>query len=333
MSSPSAQVLFIFPGQGSQYPGIGSDLCQRFEQAEQIYQRASDVAGYDLKELSFNDPDDTINLTRFTQPVLLTHAIASYEVFNSLTDHSIIPGCVAGHSLGEYSALVASGAMSFENALSAVIRRGELMSELGTGEMTAFSANLADIQAPAENHYCAIAGCNLPDQTVVGGHVDDLTRLEQYMQEHFPRKRFARLKTEGAFHTYYMVGAAQQFRQKLDDIDFLAPQCAIASNYSGGWHDHDADSIRTKLFYQLFNPVLWHQNLLAAHDAGVNTIIEFGGGIGSGETPAEKRANLEGIVKKTFRQFEDKPNYYCAINCETIESTVEALNQQMSSLT
>ena len=326
MSASSSQILFIFPGQGSQYPGIGSDICQAYEQADELYQRASEVAGYDLKTLSFSDPDNTINLTRFTQPVLLTHAIACLEVFKSLTDKTLLPAYVAGHSLGEYSALVACGALSFEDALAAVIRRGQLMGELGSGEMTAFSASQVDIQAVAENHYCGIAGCNLPDQTVVGGQVDDLNRLEQHMQAEFPRKRFARLKTEGAFHTYYMVGAAQQFRQTLDETDFRESQCGILSNYSGGWHDNDADSIRTKLFYQLFNPVLWHQNLLTAHEAGISSIIEFGGGIGKGETPAEKRANLEGIVKKTFRQFEQKPDYFSAINCESIESTVAALN-------
>ena len=325
MPSTSAQTLFIFPGQGSQYPGIGSDLCQRYEQACQLYERASEVAGYDLKELSFSDPNSTINLTRFTQPVLLTHAIACLEVFKSLTNDAILPAYVGGHSLGEYSALVASGVLTFENALSAVIRRGELMGELGTGEMTAFSTSQDDIKAIAENHYCGIAGCNLPDQTVVGGHVDDLNRLEQFMQEHNPRKRFARLKTEGAFHTFYMVGAAQEFRHKLDDIDFQGTECGILSNYTGAWHDNNADSIRTKLFYQLFNPVLWHQNLLTANEAGIKTIIEFGGGIGKGQLPQEKRANLEGIVKKTFRSFENKPNYYSAINCDSIESAAEAL--------
>ncbi len=325
MSSPSTRFLFIFPGQGSQYPGIGNDICQRYQQADRVYQIASEVAGYDLKALSFKDPDNKINLTRFTQPVLLTHAIACLEVFKSLTDSTILPTYVGGHSLGEYSALVASGALTFENALSAVIRRGELMSELGTGEMTAFSASREDIQSIAEKYYCGIAGCNLPDQTVVGGHVDDLNRLEHYMQEHFPRKRFARLKTEGAFHTYYMVGAAQQFRRKLEETDFSEAQCAVLSNYSGSWHDSDTGSIRAKLFYQLFNPVLWHQNLLTANEAVISTIIEFGGGIGSGQTPSEKRANLEGIVKKTYRHFEQKPAYYSAINCETIESTVEAL--------
>ena len=322
----SVKTLFIFPGQGSQYPGIGSDICEQYSQAREIYERASEVAGFDLKTLSFSDPDNQINLTRFTQPVLLTHSVACLAVFNAQTSNNVNPDCVAGHSLGEYSALVASGALSFEDALSAVIRRGELMGELGTGEMTAFSATVEDLQPVAEKYYCGIAGCNLPDQTVVGGDVDDLNRLEQQMQEDFPRKRFARLKTEGAFHTYYMVGAAQQFREKLDQTSFNAAKCRILSNYSGDWHDDDADSIRTKLFYQLFNPVMWHANLLTAAESGIDRIIEFGGGIGTGETPAEKRPNLEGIIKKTFRHAEIKPEYYAVINCETLKKTAAALN-------
>ena len=326
MAGEQARTLFIFPGQGSQYPGIGSDVCQQFKQADDIYQRASEVAGYDLKTLSFSDPDNKINLTRYTQPVLLTHSIACYESFMALTDDRISPDYVAGHSLGEYSALVASGALSFEDALSAVIRRGELMSELGTGEMTAFSASVEEVQSLCENYYCAIAGCNLPDQTVVGGKVDDLTQLEAQMQQDNPRKRFARLKTEGAFHTYYMVDAAQQFRSKLDETTFKQSRCQVLSNYTGKWHDSDAASIRSKLFYQLFSPVLWHQNLLIASEAGIDRIVEFGGGIGKGETPQEKRPNLEGIVKKTFRHSEHKPDYYAAINCDSIEQTVAAFN-------
>ncbi len=324
----STKTLFIFPGQGSQYPGIGSDICEKYSEANEIYERANKVAGFDLKTLSFSDPDNRINLTRFTQPVLLTHSVACLTAFNAQTGNNVSPDYVAGHSLGEYSALVASGALSFEDALAAVIRRGELMSELGTGEMTAFSASLEEVQPLAEKYYCGIAGCNLPDQTVVGGHVDDLNRLEEHMSTYFPKKRFARLKTEGAFHTYYMVGAAQKFRQKLDETTFNQAHCQILSNYSGGWHgwhELDANSFRTKLFYQLFNPVMWNKNLLTAAEAGIDRIIEFGGGIGNGETPAEKRPNLEGIIKKTFRHAEVKPDYYAVINCETLENAAAAL--------
>lgn len=319
------QVLYIFPGQGSQYPGIGSHICEEYPQAADIYARANEAAGYDLKTLSFFDPDNCINLTRYTQPVLLTHSIACLEVFKTLTGGNISPVCVAGHSLGEYSALVAAGVLEFEDALTTVIRRGELMSDLGTGEMSAFSASYDDIKALAETHYCGIAGCNLPDQTVIGGATADLNRLEQQMQELHPKKRFTRLKTEGAFHTYYMVAAARKFRLHLDQTGFAQTNCGVLSNYTGNWHEDDAGSIRAKLFYQLFNPVMWHKNLLTAADSGIDTIIEFGGGIGKGETAAEKRPNLEGIVKKAFRQSEIKPEYFSAINYETLEATVATL--------
>ena len=124
-------ILFVFPGQGSQYRGMGSDIHREFEIARGIYDRASAVLGYDIAELSFNDPEDKLNLTRYTQPALLTHSIACLEVFRDLTDNRFRPVAAAGHSLGEYSALVAAGALGFEDALRLVQKRGELMGEFG----------------------------------------------------------------------------------------------------------------------------------------------------------------------------------------------------------
>ena len=115
-------VLFIFPGQGSQYKGMGGDLFKEHEVARKIYTKASEVLGYDVAELSFEDPKEQLNLTRFTQPALLTHSIACLEVFRELTEDRLQPSMVAGHSLGEYSALVAAKALSFESALGLVLQ-------------------------------------------------------------------------------------------------------------------------------------------------------------------------------------------------------------------
>ncbi|MBT8102804.1 MAG: ACP S-malonyltransferase, partial [Gammaproteobacteria bacterium] len=131
------KVLFVFPGQGAQYRGIGSDIYKEHATAKKVYAQASDVLGYDLAELCFNDRDEQLNLTRFTQPALLTHSIACLEVFRELTDDRLKPAMTAGHSLGEYSALVAAKALSFETALGLVQKRGELMGTHGEGEMTA----------------------------------------------------------------------------------------------------------------------------------------------------------------------------------------------------
>ena len=145
------------------------------------------------------------------------------------------------------------------------------------------------------------------------------------MSEKYPRKRSARLKTEGAFHTYYMIEAAKRFRKILKDAAFESPGIDVFSNFSGGIHDTDTGSIRSRLYMQLFNPVLWHENLLGAARIGATLLVEFGGGLGKGETAAEKRPNLEGIVKKTFRGQENAPEYLSVINLESLADTVARL--------
>ncbi len=325
MITNESKILFIFPGQGSQYPGIGSDLYATYENARKVYEQASDILDYDIAELSFKDSNDQINLTRFTQPVLLTHSIACLEVFKELSGNKVTAQLAAGHSLGEYSALVAADSLSFQTALGLVKTRGELMGEHGEGEMEALPFNLETAKTLVEKHYCAVAACNLPEQTVAGGRGADLDNLVADISESFPGKHTARLKTEGAFHTFYMVKAAQLFREHLDAAHFQSPQISVLSNYSGMLHDAEPDSIRVKLFLQLFYPVLWHANLLTAAEQGATTIIEFGGGLGKGETPADKRPNLESIVKKTFRRADSKPEYYSVINLDSLEKTVQAV--------
>ena len=318
MTNSDQQALFLFPGQGSQYRGIGSDLFAAFPVARQIYEQASDVLGLDMAKLSFDDPDEQINLTRYTQPVLLTHHIACLSVYRELAENPLQPTMAAGHSLGEYSALVAAGTLTFEDALKLVARRGELMGAHGEGEMLALTVDLETARPLADKHLCGIAGINLPDQTVVGGSSEDLAALTAEMAERFPKKRAIPLKTEGAFHTYYMVAAARLFREALNSTSFAEPQIRVPSNYTGSFHQSDADSIRSCLFFQLFHPVNWVGCLQSALDAGANHFVEFGGGIGSGEGPAEKRPNLEGIIKKFTRRLDPKPTYMAAINEATI---------------
>ena len=177
MSTPQRELLFVFPGQGSQYPGIGADLHAAYPQVRAIYDRASRVLGYDIAELSFQDPGGRIHLTRFTQPVLLTHSIACLTLLQELAGEGVTPQLAAGHSLGEYSALVATGALDFEQALTLVQRRGELMGEHGQGEMEALPLDVHTAAPLAQKHHCAVAACNLPEQTVVGGLGSDLDRL------------------------------------------------------------------------------------------------------------------------------------------------------------
>ena len=319
------QILYVFPGQGSQYRGMGSDLVAEFSVAKDLYERASAVVGYDMTELSFQDPREQLGLTRFTQPALLTHQVACLESFRSIVGERIRPRLAAGHSLGEYTALVAGGSLTFEGALKLVERRGQLMSEFGRGGMLATTLDLPSATALADKHFCGIGGCNLPDQTVVAGETADLDALVSDMETVHPNKRGVRLNTEGAFHTYLMVAAAQEFRKVLEQTEFGQLSVEIMSNYTGKLHENAPSAIRSRLFFQLFNPVRWVGCMNSAIDAGIDTVIEFGGGIGKGDGPDGKRPNLESIVKKSLKWREHQAQYLPAINATTIRATAQQL--------
>ncbi len=320
-----SKLLYVFPGQGSQYRGMGSDLVEAFPAVRDLYSRASAVVGYDMLELAFEDPRGELNKTRFTQPALLTHEIACLEAFQGLVGDQVRPAVAAGHSLGEYTALVNARALTFEAALKLVQRRGELMSELGRGGMLATTLDLPAAAALADKHFCGIGGCNLPDQTVVAGETGDLDALAAEMATLYPNKRGVRLNTEGAFHTYLMVNAALEFRKVLEQTEFSGLAVDTLSNYTGKLHESASKAIRSRLFFQLFNPVKWVSCINAAIDLGVDAVIEFGGGIGKGDGPDGKRPNLESIVKKSLKWREHQAEHLPAINAATIRATAEQL--------
>jgi [acyl-carrier-protein] S-malonyltransferase len=319
------KTLFIFPGQGAQYRGMGHDLFKNHEVVRHTYEEANDILLHNIADTSFLDPEKNLNLTRYTQPALLTHSIACLRLFTKQVGQQFRPDAAAGHSLGEYSALVAAGGLDFSTALELVQKRGELMSKFGQGEMEALSVPRETAEALALKHYCGVAACNLPEQTVVGGLPDDLSRLVDDLKELDPKKNSTRLKTEGAFHTYFMVEAAKRFRLALEDAEVRVPSIQVLSNFSGTFHESEPDSIKVKLFLQLFHPVLWYQNLEQAAQIGINNIIEFGGGIGKGDHPNDKKPNLASIVKRTFRRANNPPDYHAVINGETLNATVTAI--------
>lgn len=319
MSGSEFRLMFVFPGQGSQYRGIGSDLHEELAVVRDTYAEASEVLGYDIRRLSFEDPAGEIDLTRHTQPVLMTHQVACFRAFRQATGGSVSAVLAAGHSLGEYTALVAAGSLSFADGLRLVKRRGELMGEHGEGGMLALPLELAAARPLADRFYCQVASINLPEQTVVGGADADLDALAAEVEVRHPRKRAVKLVTEGAFHTYFMVTAARHFREVLDATEFHAPQVPVLSNYTGELHDADPASIRTRLFFQLFNPVNWVGCLTTAMGQGITGFIEFGGGIGKGEGPAEKRPNLESIIRKTLRASGYEAGYQAVINSATLK--------------
>ena len=320
-----SKVLFLFPGQGAQYPGIGSDLIRQFPKAAAIYEQASSTLGYDMEQLS-NDESGKINLTRYTQPVLLTHSYACLQVFLDQLDQKVEPAYACGHSLGEYGALLSAGSLNFESALRLVSARGKLMGQHGGGEMLALSLSEEQLKPLLDDSPCELAACNLPEQTVVGGLPDELDRLFERIESAFPGKPGTRLKTEGAFHTSHMFPAAQKFKKVLDSTEISVPKIPVTSNVSGDFHSSDANGIRSNLYYQLFQPVLWYKNLITIAEAGVDMVIEFGGGLGPKNDPATKRPNLAGTVMRAYRRVKPRPAYNSVINLKTLETTLQKLS-------
>ena len=233
-----------------------------------------------------------------------------------------------GNSVCDSAALGAAVALEFNTALNRVHHRGTLIGNEGAGEMEALPRGLNEAELLAEKHFCSTAAGNRPDQTVVGVLSEDLDKLVGELTEQFPKKRSSRLKTEGAFHTYYMVEAARRFRLILDKAPLTSPQIRVLSNYTGGFHDDDPDIIKSRLFWQLTNPVRWHENLISALDSGLNTFVEFGGGIGKGETPADKKPNLAAIIKKATRKADAPPSYHAVINCDSLLETASLFQRQ-----
>jgi len=324
--------LFIFPGQGAQYAGMGSDLFKEYSLVRQTYEEASDVLGYDIANISFDDNEEKLLLTRYTQPALLTHSVSCLRVLIRRAGGLCQAVSAAGHSLGEYSALVASDCLTFSTALDLVRYRAELMAAFGNGEMEALPISREKAELLATKHYCGIAACNMPEQTVVGGLPDDLENLLYDLRELSPKKSSIRLKTEGAFHTYFMVEAAIRFRPFLEAAQFNQPSINVLSNFSGTFHEPQGNAIRTKLFLQLFHPVLWYDNMSQALLSKVSNVIEFGGGVGKGTHPNDKKPNLASITKRILRSNNNPSRYHAVINLKTLEETMETLEQTEKNL-
>ena len=323
--SKDQHIMFVFPGQGAQYAGIGSDLYANFPVVRKVYAEAADTLGYDIAKLSFKGPEEKLGLTRHTQPALMTHEIACLEAFRELTGGRIAPAMAAGHILGEYTALVAAGVLSFGDGLRLVQQRGELMGQHGGGGMLALGLTPEEAAPLADRFYCEIASCNLPQQTVVGGRDADLDALEAALPDFYPRKRVTRLKTEGAFHTYLMVAAAQKFRSVLDAVEFAAAEFTVLSNYTAGPHDDNPAGIRTRLFFQLYKPVNWVGCVQTAVADGITTFVEFGGGVGPGKGPTNKKANLEAIIKRNLKAVGYQAEYLPVINDKSLKEAAAQL--------
>jgi [acyl-carrier-protein] S-malonyltransferase len=275
------KTAFLFPGQGSQKPGMGRELAENFTAAKQIFDEADAALGFAISQLCFEGPEEDLKLTENTQPAILTCSVATLAV---LRDKGLQPDYVAGHSLGEYSALVAAGALSFTDAACLVRRRGRYMQEAvpeGVGAMAAI-LGLADnkleevCREAAAGEVVSAANRNSPGQVVIAGHRGAVERAVVLAKQAGARKAIL-LQVSAPFHCSLMQPAADRLAADLDAAAILDLKVPLVNN---AWAREvtTAEDARAGLKQQVANPVRWEESmrLLAAH--GVERFVEVGSG-------------------------------------------------------
>lgn len=273
---------FVFPGQGSQSPGMGKDLADNFVVARQTFEEANDALGFDLRSLCFNGPEDALKLTTNTQPAILATSIAALRVLEQET--GLRPDYTAGHSLGEYSALVCAGTLNFSDALRTVRQRGAFMQEavpVGVGAMAAIlsveaEALAAICEEAAQGEVVAPANFNSPGQIVIAGHATAVNRAIEIAKAQGFRKAML-LPVSAPFHCSLMQPAAERLAKVLDGVTFAPLICPVVSNVEA-LPNNDPARVGALLVTQVCAPVRWEQSINAMTRLGVTTFIEIGPG-------------------------------------------------------
>lgn len=279
---------FVFPGQGAQFVGMGKDLYENNPVAKEMFDKANEILGFNITDLMFNGTDEDLRQTKVTQPAIFLHSVILAKTMGD----DFNPDMVAGHSLGEFSALVAAGALSFEDGLRLVSARAQAMQKACEKTPSTMAAVLALPDAKVEELCASVtegvvvpANYNCPGQIVISGSIEGVDAACAKMLE-AGAKRALKLKVGGAFHSPLMEPARAELADAIAHTDFHAPKCPVYQNVNAE-PQTDPKTIKKNLIAQLTAPVRWTQTVQNMIAAGADTFVEVGPG-----------AVLQGLVKK-----------------------------------
>jgi [acyl-carrier-protein] S-malonyltransferase len=280
-SSQGRHVAFLFPGQGSQFVGMGKELAERYSIARQTFEEADEALGYSLSRLRFEGPEEQLRFTEITQPAILTASVAAWRV---LEEKGITAGYAAGHSLGEYSAHLTAGTLRFADAVRTVRNRGKYMQEavpVGVGAMAAILGMEADkvgqlCRDAAQAEVCEPANINSPEQVVISGHAAAIERAIALATQR-GAKRAIRLQVSAPFHCSLMKRAQEQLASDLLNLTFQTPRIGLVSNVDAALVN-DAERGRDALIRQVTGAVQWDLSIRLLISQGVETFVEVGPG-------------------------------------------------------
>ena len=273
---------FVFPGQGSQTPGMGKELADNFSVARQVFEEADDTLGFSLSRLCFEGPEEKLKLTEYTQPAILAVSTAVLRVVETETD--LCPTLLAGHSLGEYAALVAAQVLSFSDAVRAVRQRGLFMQEavpVGTGTMAAVlgleNHTIEEVcKAAAADQVVSPANFNSPGQIVIAGHTEAVNRALELAREKGCRKAVL-LPVSAPFHCVLMEQAGLRLEKLFSEITFNPFKTPVVTNVEGK-ANNDHSRVAEFLVRQVSSPVLWEDSVEEMIRSGVDSFVELGPG-------------------------------------------------------
>ena len=281
---------YIFPGQGAQYPGMGKELFDNQPSARDYFLQANEVLGFSITEAMFEGNEESLKQTKVTQPAIFLHSVVA-----ALIQPDFTPDMVAGHSLGEFSALVASGSLRFEDGLKLVYQRALAMQracEINPSTMAAVlgleDAVVEDVCSTVKDEVVVPANYNSPGQVVISGSYAGIEKASEQLKAK-GAKRVVPLAVGGAFHSPLMQPAQDELAEAIRNTNFQTPRCPIFQNVNAR-STTDVDTIRTNLIDQLTSPVRWAQSVSAMINAGATTFVECGPG-----------KVLLGLVKKIDR--------------------------------